>query len=66
MTVYRYVRAVLRFVPNRWWTYPPYLPVPPWNFVSFRLHTFYGRNRVPPLGDLVRFLRWAVAMQRTR
>lgn len=53
------IRAALRFVPTRWWTRPPYLPVPSWDYVSFRLHTTYGRVRVPPRRDLVRFLRWA-------
>lgn len=49
-----------RFIPNRWWTYPPFLPVPPREYVQFRMVTMYGDpHAVPSIDDLEQFVLWA-------
>lgn len=51
--------SALRFVPSRWWTYPPFLPLPPKEYIDFRLTTMYGDSTVrPTLKELVKFLEW--------
>ncbi|MFM2046760.1 MAG: hypothetical protein RL383_837 [Actinomycetota bacterium] len=57
------VRQVLRMAPRGWWRRPPFLPVPPADYVEFRLVTQYGGEylrsggRVVP-ADVVDYLRW--------
>lgn len=43
----------------RWYRVPPFLPLPPSDYLRWRMHTAYGdEHAVPPLGDVVRFARW--------
>jgi len=49
--------ALLRFyarsVPSNWYRRFPFLPVPPRNFIAWRLHTAYGNQR-PSVGVVLR------------
>ena len=67
----RALRAMLgaawRFRARRWWRRPPFLPVPPREYLEWRMHTAYGDGgREPTAGELERYLRWANRMHRTR
>lgn len=60
-------RSALRFVPPRWWTRPPYLPVPPKEYREFRLETMYGDKKHPLVAkDTVQFLTWCRRMKGIR
>jgi hypothetical protein len=42
-----------------WWHTPPFLPVPPSEYVAWRMHTAYGDDHaVPSVRDVLRFARW--------
>ena len=42
-----------------WYRLPPFLPLPPLEYVRWRMHTAYGdEHAVPPVNDVVRFARW--------
>lgn len=42
-----------------WYREPPFLPLPPPEYVRWRMHTAYGDERaVPPPEDVVRVARW--------
>jgi hypothetical protein len=44
---------------RRWWTSPPYLPLPDRTYLRWRMYTVYGNeDAVPPVEDVVRFARW--------
>ncbi|HSH45839.1 MAG TPA: hypothetical protein VK966_08285 [Longimicrobiales bacterium] len=59
--------AAWRFRGRGWWRRPPFLPVPPAEYVAWRLHTAYGDDgRTPTAAELSRYLRWANRMHRTR
>lgn len=38
-------RYYFRLVPSRWYLNPPFLPIPPRQYVKWRLRTAYGKNR---------------------
>lgn len=52
--------SVLRFVPPGWWTYAPYLPLPPTEYLEFRLDTAYGKGNwaKASAADTIQFLNW--------
>lgn len=53
------LRTGWAFRRRRWWTNPPFLPVPDWTYLHWRMYTAYGsEDAVPPLEDLLRFVRW--------
>ena len=55
------VRVAWRFRRRRWWARPPFLPLPPRDYVRWRMHTAYGdHDAVPPAADVERYARWAV------
>lgn len=59
--------AAWRFRRRAWWRHPPFLPVPPREYVDWRMHTAYGdEGRTPTAGELERYVRWANRMHRTR
>lgn len=39
---YALLRLYFRLIPQGWWRNAPYLPLPPSNYLMFRLHTAYG------------------------
>lgn len=44
---------------RRWWRTPPFLPLPPPEYIRWRMYTAYGdEEAVPPLRDVLRFARW--------
>jgi hypothetical protein len=51
------IRQLFRAVPRRWWTRPPFLPVPDRAYVRFRFETAYGDD-LPRVTDVVRYLEW--------
>ena len=57
------LRQIVRLTPSRWWARAPFLPVPPHNYMEFRLVTQYGGGHGAPQGDVqavdvVDYLRW--------
>jgi hypothetical protein len=56
---FRIACALLRFygrvIPSDWYRKPPFLPLPPKDYLSWRLHTAYGQNR-PGLKTVLRDL----------
>src|SRR5207244_1186692 len=53
------VRLTWSFRTRDWYRRPPFLPLPPRDYVRWRMFTAYGdEDAVPPLEDVVRFARW--------
>jgi hypothetical protein len=52
-------RLAWSFRARDWYRRPPFLPLPPREYVRWRMVTAYGDpDAVPPLEDVVRFARW--------
>ena len=48
-----------RFRARQWYRRFPFLPIPPAEYVRWRMHTAYGdHDAVPPAEDVVRYARW--------
>jgi len=44
---------------RRWYREPPFLPLPPPEYVRWRMYTAYGdEDAVPPVEDVLRVARW--------
>lgn len=42
-----------------WYRHPPFLPIPPPEYVRWRMFTAYGdEGAVPPITDVIRVARW--------
>lgn len=53
------LRVAWRFRRRRWWARFPFLPLPPRDYVRWRMHTAYGdHDAVPPADDVERYARW--------
>ena len=53
------LRLVWSFRARDWYRRAPFLPLPPADYMRWRMFTAYGDERaVPPLDDVVRFARW--------
>jgi hypothetical protein len=53
------LRTGWAFRRRRWWAAPPFLPLPDTTYLRWRMYTAYGADdAVPPLEDLLRFVRW--------
>ncbi|MBI4410474.1 MAG: hypothetical protein HY561_12245 [Gemmatimonadetes bacterium] len=53
------VRAGWRFRARGWYRRPPFLPLPPDDYLAWRLHTAYGNaEATPSAAELRRYLRW--------
>jgi hypothetical protein len=53
------VRLTWSFRARDWYRRPPFLPLPPAEYVRWRMFTAYGdESAVPPLDDVIRFARW--------
>lgn len=53
------VRLAWSFRAREWWRRPPFLPIPPREYMQWRMFTAYGDpNAVPPVNDVVSFARW--------
>jgi len=52
-------RLAWSFRARDWYRRPPFLPLPPRDYLRWRMFTAYGdEHTVPPLEDVVRFARW--------
>lgn len=53
------LRTVWAFRRRHWYRMPPFLPIPPREYIRWRMYTAYGdADAVPPPSDVVRFARW--------
>ena len=53
------LRVAWRFRMRAWWRHAPFLPLPPAEYVRWRMYTAYGdEDAVPPVEDVVRYARW--------
>lgn len=44
---------------RHWYRIPPFLPLPPREYLRWRMYTAYGDEAaVPPIDDVLRFARW--------
>jgi hypothetical protein len=44
---------------RNWFRLPPFLPVPPREYMRWRMYTAYGDDdAVPPVDDVIRFATW--------
>ena len=56
-----------RLAPRRWWSTPPFLPLPDRAWLRFRLETQYGDAAHPPVAsDIITWLEWARTNQGSR
>lgn len=61
------IRAAWRFRARGWWRRPPFLPLPPREYLVWRMHTAYGPvERAPTVDELSRYIRWANRLYRAR
>ncbi len=60
----RALRAGLRFRARDWARRPPFLPLPPREYIEWRLHTAYGSEGVPTAPEVERYLRWVHRMRK--
>ena len=53
------VRLTWSFRARDWYRRAPFLPLPPAEYVRWRMFTAYGDEyAVPPIDDVIRFARW--------
>ena len=53
------VRLAWSFRARDWWRRAPFLPLPPREYMRWRMFTAYGdEDAVPPADDIIRFARW--------
>lgn len=53
-----------RFRARDWYRRPPFLPLPPPDYVQWRLHTAYGADGAPQAAEITRYLRWTARMKK--
>ncbi|HEX6560316.1 MAG TPA: hypothetical protein VF021_12660 [Longimicrobiales bacterium] len=57
--------AAWRFRARGWWRRPPFLPLPPADYIRWRLHTAFGNEQAEPdIDDLEAYLAWAARMRK--
>ncbi|MDQ2765634.1 MAG: hypothetical protein M3Y30_00640 [Gemmatimonadota bacterium] len=55
------LRVAWRFRKRRWYVNLPFLPLPPRDYVRWRMYTAYGDyDAIAPAEDVERYARWAV------
>jgi hypothetical protein len=53
------LRTAWAFRRRRWWSRPPFLPLPDHTYLRWRMYTAYAdEEAVPPPDDVIRFARW--------
>ena len=53
------MRQIGRLAPTGWWRGPPFLPIPPDDYLRFRVQTAYGDpDRLPAVDDVITYLHW--------
>ena len=61
------VGTALSFRSRRWWTRPPFLPLPSTDYTRWRLYTAYGDEHARPLlRDVRAFASWRRGVHRLR
>ncbi|HEX6133388.1 MAG TPA: hypothetical protein VFZ24_05480 [Longimicrobiales bacterium] len=55
-----------RFRARGWYRRAPFLPLPPADYVAWRLHTAYGDAVEPRADELARYVRWTADMKKPR
>jgi hypothetical protein len=49
-----------RFRRRGWYARFPFLPLPAWTYVQWRMHTAYGHHdAIPPVDDVINYARWS-------
>lgn len=56
--------AAWRFRRSDWYRRPPFLPLPPTEYLDWRMHTAYGERGEPRVEEMARYLRWSARMGR--
>ena len=52
-------RLAWSFRARDWHRRPPFLPLPPREYMRWRMFTAYGdEDAVPPIDDVIRFAKW--------
>ena len=52
-------RLAWSFRARDWYRRPPFLPLPPRDYMQWRMFTAYGDEQaIPPVADVVNFARW--------
>lgn len=52
-------RVLWAFRARQWYRRPPFLPLPPTEYIRWRMYTAYGDEAaVPPVEDVIRFAQW--------
>ena len=53
------LKTAWAFRRRRWWSAPPFLPLPDRTYLRWRMYTAYAsEDAVPPVEDVVNFARW--------
>lgn len=53
------VRLTWSFRARDWYRRPPFLPLPPRDYMHWRMFTAYGDEQaIPPVDDVANFARW--------
>ena len=53
------LRLTWAFRARNWYRRAPFLPLPPADYIRWRMYTAYGdEHAVPPVEDIVRFATW--------
>jgi hypothetical protein len=61
------IATAWRFRRRGWYRRPPFLPVPPANYMQWRIHTAYGDEaRASTSAELEAYIRWAAHMRSNR
>jgi len=60
----RAVRAGLCFRARSWARRSPFLPLPPREYIDWRLHTAYGSDGLPAPHEVERYLGWVDRMRK--
>jgi hypothetical protein len=59
--------AAWRFRSRHWYRRPPFLPVPPHDYLEWRLHTAFGdEDAVPSERELAQYVEWSSRMSKAR
>ena len=56
--------AAWRFRRSDWYRRVPFLPLPPAEYLDWRMHTAYGESGEPRAEEIERYLRWSARMSR--
>ncbi len=59
------LRTAWAFRSHRWYRRPPFLPIPPRDYLRWRMETAYGDTDAElPVGEVERYVRWGGEMRK--